>query len=192
MKKVESDSHQNQGPRSLSRRVGNLLTWTFVLVAGLSLSMLACRPAKTGPVRKVLPFARDYLGWKTITTRKITNSHKTSDNGYDTAEIYLNKIAYPISNGDEKLGATGYNVGSTFVYISYSENGEKMPVGLVMRKMGNNYDPDNNNWRYTIVRLSDWTIEKDGKLVGCIRCHQKQIARDYVPVMRRDFTQPNY
>ena len=192
MSQVERHSQPKPKPVSFSQRVGMVLAWTFVVVAGLSLSLIACRPVKKGPTRKVLSYARDYLGWKTLTVRKITNSHKTPNNNYSTAEIYLNKAAYAISNGDEKMDATGYPAGSTFVYISYTDNDEKVPFGLVMRKMGNDYDPDNGNWRYSIVRLSDWTLVGDGKLVGCIKCHEKSRNRDYIPVMRKDFTQPNY
>lgn len=158
-----------------------------LLCCAMGMGLWSCRPTRQQPTRQLLPHARDYLGWKTLTQRKITNSHKSKNNAYDTAEIYLNRQAYPISNGNESLGQ-GYPVGSTFVNIHYSESGERQPLVFVMRKMPDGYDPDNNNWRYSVVRISDWTIERDGRLVSCIRCHQKQLARDYVPVMKKDFS----
>lgn len=161
----------------------------FVLLGCLCLGLIACRNTKKAPTRKRLSYARDYLSWKPLSPRKTTNSHKYED--YDNAEIYINAKAFPLNNGDEKF--TGqYPVGSTFVVINYSEGGEKQPHALVMRKMPAGYDPDNNNWRYSVVRLSDWTLDKDGRLVECIRCHQKQIARDYVPIWRKDFSQSNF
>lgn len=159
----------------------------FLILGSFCMAQFACRQVKTGPKRVVLPHARDYLAWKTLTQKKSTSSHK----GFPSGLIYLNQKAYPISNGDDKFNGS-YPVGSEFVMIHYDDDQEKSPNAFVMRKMRNGYDPDNNNWRYSVVRLSDWTIEKDGRLVECIRCHQKQIARDYVPIMRKDFTTPTY
>ena len=151
------------------------------------MAQLACRPVKKGPARVLLPHGKNYLAWKTLTNKRTTSSHKGFVNGL----IYMNKTAYAISNGDEKFGGQ-YPEGSAFVMIHWNSDNEQSPNAYVMRKMRDGFDPDNNNWRYTVVRRSDWTIEKDGRLVECIKCHQKQIARDYVPVMRKDFTQPTY
>jgi len=159
----------------------------FALLSLFCISQLACRSVKTGPKRVVLPYGKNYEGWKTLTKKRTTSSHKGFVNGL----IYINKVAFPVSNGDDKFGGQ-YPVDSTFITVHWNSDNEKSPNLYVMRKMRNGYDPDNNDWRYTIVRRSDWTIEKDGRLVQCIQCHQKQIARDYVPVMRKDFTQPTY
>ena len=147
-------------------------------LCGLSLLFACVQKQVKVPSRKVLDYGKDYSSWHPITKRKVISS-----NHGDTEEkIYANGKAYGVSSGKSALP---YPEGASFLMLRYKD-GELLPQVYLMRKMGSDYHSDYNNWRYSIVRKSDWTIEDDGKLPSCIRCHFKHRARDYIPLMKKD------
>ena len=153
----------------------------FVLCTILSLSILWGCPKKqviVAPKRKVLSYGKDHKAWRTISKRKIISPH----HGNTEEEIFANGQAYRTSTGKQ---AMPYEEGSIFVMLRYKD-GELQPLAYIMKKMDSTYHPNYNNWKYSTVRVSDWTIERDGKLADCITCHYKHTNRDFVPLMQKD------
>lgn len=151
----------------------------FALACCLSLCLLvACPKARVVAKRQTLSYAKNYKAWRTISKRKVISPH----HGDAEEEIFANDLAYSVSSGKKNLP---YPEGATFVMIRYKD-GKRFSSALVMRKMGQNYHPNYGNWRYSEVRLSDWTLDQDGKLAPCIRCHFKHMQRDFVPLMQKD------
>lgn len=161
----------------------SLLLISYLIISSLALSQLAC-PKKQAVNRagavKILEHARDYRFWKKLSDRKMVSSHGKETN----AIIYANKLAYPVNIGKAKLP---YPEGAMFVVVHYNLREEPLPNVHVMRKMGPQYDPDNNNWRYSVVNHSTWVVQKDGIVIKCVQCHQKRRERDFTPYMKKDF-----
>ena len=152
----------------------------FFVCICLSLTCLtACPKKQVKPARVALSYGKKYIAWRTITKRKFPSQN----HGNFVQQIYANDIALRTSNGDKPLP---YKEGATFVMIMHNDEGTRQENAYVMRKMGSSYHPGYKNSLYTVVRLSDWTIERDGKLADCIRCHYKSRRRDYVPLMKKD------
>lgn len=68
--------------------------------------------------------------------------------------------------------------GSIIVKENFTEDGNLAAV-TAMYKVGNDYDPDHNNW-FWLKRLPDGTVEASGKVDSCISCHGKQADNDYL------------
>lgn len=158
----------------------------FYFGIALAISLLfclmpGCREVKTGPQRVVANFGKDYKNWTQITKRRVISVN----HGNTEEEIYANIKAYEVSTGKKK---TPYPAGAAFVMIHYKD-GELQEYAHLMKKMTPGYDPDNSNWRYTIVKVKDWTIEKNGRLEQCVACHYRKTksnGRDFIPLMQKD------
>jgi hypothetical protein len=149
------------------------MTLLFLALVTSSVWLIGCPKKDTTPKRKVLAFGKKYLNWTKINTQKVISIH----HGNTNKDIYSNDIAHKVFMGIRKKP---YPKGSTFVVIHFNQEGEQKGFAYVMHKMGADYDPDRSNWRYTIVRVSDWTIEQDGLIASCIKCHEKAASRDYI------------
>jgi hypothetical protein len=157
-----------------------ILFFGYGLFCVVSLALLACpkKEVRQTPARKVLPYGKNYEVWRKITKRKVISVY----HGGTEKNIYANEESYKVSVGKEPLP---YKEGSVFVMIHYLK-GVRQPKAFVMKKMGSQYDPYNGNWRYSVVRISDWTADRDGRLPDCAKCHKPHAQRDFVPVMKRD------
>lgn len=153
------------------------LTCVAVLVA--SISLFACTRQVKGPSRKVLAYGQNYKTWSKITKRKVISNH----HGNTEKDVYANDIAHKVFMRAKKLP---YPKGATFIVMHFKE-GEPQEYAYVMHKMDKDYDPDRGNWKYTIVRVSDWTIEQDGRIANCISCHEKGMASDFIRLDRKLF-----
>lgn len=151
-----------------------------VMVFALSLVQMGCPKKVQKAARKELPYGKNYKGWTKINKRKLISSN----HGNTAKYVYSNSSAHKVFMGVKKMP---YPEGAAFVVIHYNNDGEEQPYAYVMRKMGKDYDPDRGNWRYTIVRVSDWTIEQDGLLANCINCHKKGMQSDFVRLDRKLF-----
>lgn len=143
---------------------------------------IACpKPIVQKEQKQYLSYGRNYKSWNKLTDRKVISSH-----GKTNTEIFANAKAYEVNAGTKLLP---YSEGSIFVVLHYNIEDELLPYVYLMRKMKEGYDPDNNNWRYSVVNISDWSIQRDGILVDCIKCHQQRRERDYTPLMKKDLNQ---
>ncbi len=125
----------------------------FCILAAFSSLALVLLPGCPSQVKRAkrptFPVGKNYKSWKQVTKRKAFSSgHKAFQ------RIYINDTAYQVSKGDFK---PPYPKGSAFVVIRYGKENNPQPFAWVMTKMGAKYDPARNNWRYTLVRLSNWT-----------------------------------
>jgi len=67
--------------------------------------------------------------------------------------------------------------GTIIVKENYMPN-KKLAAVTVMYRV-NGYDPDAGDWFWAKYK-ADGTVEKEGKVKGCINCHSAQIMNDWV------------
>lgn len=72
-----------------------------------------------------------------------------------------------------------YPVGALLVKEKFEARGDSKPsVITVMEKIANEGRID--DWRFTMVRVSDRAIVKDGFRLSCVDCHQRYSKLDFV------------
>lgn len=91
--------------------------------------------------------------------------------------VYVNELALKPMNSGEGI----YPVGSLIIKQKYSDQrGINTELFTVMRKMGDGYDTENNNWEYSIVDASATTVMSRGRTDSCINCHTDYAGTDFV------------
>ena len=88
------------------------------------------------------------------------------------------------SNIAPLIGLTGFTVpfGTTAIQEVDNDNDDVVNVIGVMVKMGDGYDPENNNWYYE-TREPDGTLRSSpppGRIQSCIECHQDFPETDFL------------
>ena len=87
--------------------------------------------------------------------------------------VYISDDAY--ASIEHEQGVMGD--GSIIVKENYNLE-EELQAITVMYKV-ENYDPDNNDW-FWVKYLSNGTVESEGKVEGCIGCHESKSDNDYL------------
>lgn len=153
----------------------------FLLSLSISSAMFfACTKQVKAPARKVLSYGKDYINkWQKINKSKVISQH----HGNTEKNVFANEDAYKVFMGKKK---PPYPVGAKFLVEHYRE-GEKQGFIYLMEKMGADYDPDRGNWKYVIVRVADWTIEQQGLIANCVKCHEKGANSDYIRLDKKLF-----
>lgn len=67
--------------------------------------------------------------------------------------------------------------GAIIVKENYSPEKQLAAVTVMYKVAG--YDPEANDWFWAKYK-ADGTVEKEGKVAGCINCHAAKKANDYV------------
>ena len=91
--------------------------------------------------------------------------------------VYVNELALEPMNSGKGI----YPKGSLIIKQKFSDQrGVNTELFTVMRKMGDDYDPENNNWEYSIVDASAETVLSRGRTDSCINCHTEYADTDFV------------
>ncbi len=81
---------------------------------------------------------------------------------------------------DTYLSATGpYEECAKIIKPEYADSSAEVVRKLtIMVKMPAGYDPDHADWWYAVAD-PDGTVERKGRLYGCIKCHRQVKETDY-------------
>lgn len=91
--------------------------------------------------------------------------------------VYVNELAEPTM----LAGRGEYAVGSLIVKSKLRSKAKAdIELFTVMRKMGQNYDPENGNWEYSVVDGRSKRVYARGKIDSCIGCHSEYRDTDFV------------
>lgn len=85
---------------------------------------------------------------------------------------YINEEAKSAITGGTVMGP-----GAMIVKENYSPEKQLAAVTVMYKVAG--YNPDGNDWFWAKYG-ADGTVEKEGKVAGCLKCHGAKKANDYV------------
>ncbi len=115
----------------------------------------------------------NYTTWDMWPGKSAMYPSPNKTHGADYLTTYVNDIALSAING--KAGTMSED--SIIVKESYGPDKKLMAIYLMYKEDG--YDPAHNDWfwaRYT----PNGTIQAQGKVDGCITCHGRSSANDYI------------
>jgi len=117
----------------------------------------------------------DFSGWDGW-TKMSTSRHLSKGHGKSWVEVF---VAPEIA--DTYRAATGpYPEGAKIVKAQYAtEDSTEVQKITVMAKMTDDYDSENGNWYYGVFDASGSKAMMEGKLEGCIDCHDSASEKDY-------------
>jgi len=94
-----------------------------------------------------------------------------------SVSIWMNEIAFDaVNNGSGRMPA-----GATVIKENYTPARELAALTVMMKSPG--FDPANNDWYY-LQQLPNGTAAAEGKVEGCISCHEKERGNDFLYTSR--------
>lgn len=128
---------------------------------------------------------KDFLKWDSVLPND--GSFTSAGHGGILVRAYFNEIAKPTYLKEQALPfKEGAIVAKAVIKDNQTSSANASRIYL-MRKMGNNYDPSNNNWAYAFADLKDGKYvfnSQIGKVGLCIDCHKKQAQYDYLQTLK--------
>jgi hypothetical protein len=116
-----------------------------------------------------------FVGWEKETM--INSDPLDSDAHNAFIDIYVNDLAketYLKASSPYPVGARVYKP------LYPDENRSECSKLVVMVKMAQGYDPQNNDWWYGVTDETGSDIYYQGRIRSCIDCHRTAAATDYM------------
>ncbi len=146
----------------------------LLIAAGLTLTSCLSSGADDPNATQVDAYA-EYETWSMVNAETITGDETGSlgrahEGSSGFREVYVNKSGRKVSDGESPLP---YPEGTIIVKESFgNDSGSKGELSsvTVMVKRESEYDPENGNWEYVMLKPS-MKAQAQGRLSACISCH---------------------